>query len=176
MLSKPLIIIYQKSLNEAKIPHIWKCANVTAIFKNRDTSKPNDYRPISLTSVPGKIMERIIRDASVNHMNRNNLFCIEQHSFIKVKSCVTQLLEFMEDITEAIDQGHEVDSIYLDYSKAFDKVPHKRLLTKISGYGIKGNVLNWIGDFLRNRKQRVIVNGISSDWRNITSGIPQGNV
>ena len=82
----------------------------------------------------------------------------------------------MEDITEAIDQGHEVDVIYLDYSKAFDKVPHKRLLTKISGYGIKGNVLNWIGDILRNRKQRVMVNGASSEWRNITSGIPPGRV
>ena len=101
-------------------------------------------------------MERIIKDELVDHMNRNNLFCIKQHGFIKGKPCVTQLLEFMEDITEAIDQGHKVDVIYLDYSIAFDKVPHKRLLTKISGYGIKGNVLYWISDFLGNRKQRVM--------------------
>ena len=144
--------------------------------KNGDRSKSTNYRPISLTSVPGKIMERIIRDELVDHMNRNNLFCIEQHGFIKGKSCVIQLLEFMEDITEAIDQGHEVDVIYFDYSKAFDKAPHNRLLTKISWYRIKGNVLSWIGDFLRNRKQRVLVNGISSEWRNITKGIPQGSV
>ena len=176
VICKPLNTIYQKSLNEAKIPQIWKYANVTAVFKNGDRSKPTNYRPISLTSVPDKIMERIIRDELVDHMNINNLFCIEQHGFIKGKSCVTQLLEFMEEITEAIDQGHEIDAIYLDYSKAFDKVPHKRLLTKISEYGIKGNVLNWIGDFLGNRKQRVMVNAISSEWRNITSGIPQGTV
>ena len=110
---QPLTTIYQKSLNEAIIPHIWKCANVTVIFENGDRSKPNNYRPISLTSVPGKIMERII----VDHMNRNNLFCIEQHGFIKGKSRVTQLLEFMEDITEAINQGHEVDAIYLYSAK-----------------------------------------------------------
>ena len=176
MICKPFTTLYQKSLNEAKIPYVWKCANVTAIFKNGDRSKPTNCRPMSLTSVPGKIMERIIKDELVDHMNKNNLFCIEQHGFIKGKSCVTQLLELIEDITEAIDQGHEVDIIYLDYSKAFDKVPLKRLLTKISGYGVKGNVLNWIGDFLRNRKQRVMVNGISLEWRNITSGIPQGSM
>ena len=82
-------------------------------FENGDRSKPNNYRTISLTSVPGKIMESII----VGHMNRNNLFCIEQHGFIKGKSCVTQLLEFMEDITEVINQGHEADAIYLYSAK-----------------------------------------------------------
>lgn len=127
----PLTSIFNKSLNEGAIPEIWKCANVTAIFKNGERSKPSNYRPISLTSVPGKLMERIIRDALVNHMTTNNLFCEEQHGFIKGKSCATQLLEYMEDLTAAIDQGYEVDVIYLDFCKAFDKVPHKRLLAKI---------------------------------------------
>ena len=132
-------------------------------------------------------MERIIRDALVEHMNNNNLFSEEQHGFIKGKSCVTQLLEFMEDITKAIDQGKEVDIIYLDFSKAFDKPPpspappppphtHRRLLTKLESYGIRGKVLCWIKDFLNNRKQRVTVNGSFSEWRGITSGIPQGSV
>ena len=121
-------------------------------------------------------MERIIRDALVEHMNNNNLFSEEQHGFIKGKSCVTQLLEFMEDITKAIDQGDEVDIIYLDFSKAFDKVPYRRLLTKLKSYGIRGKVLCWIKDFLNNRKQRVIVNGSFSEWKDITSRIPQGSV
>ena len=140
------------------------------------SQKSSNYRPICLTSVPGKIMERIIRDALVNHITTNSLFCDERHGFIKEKSCVTQLLEFMEDITSAIDQGYELDVIYLDFCKAFDKVPHKRLLVKSERYGIKGVVLRWIREFLNNRKQRVMVNGAHSDWRNITSGIPQGSV
>ena len=149
---------------------------MTAIFKNGERSKPSNYRPISLTSVPGKLMERIIRDALVNHMTTNKLFCEEQHGFIKGKSCATQLLEYMEDFTAAIDQGYEVDVIYLDFCKAFDKVPHKRLLAKIERCGIKGNVLVWIKEFLSERRQRVVVKGAHSEWRNITSGIPQGSV
>ena len=121
-------------------------------------------------------MERIIRDALVEHMNNNKLFSEEQHGFIKGKSCVTELLEFMEDITKAIDQGDDVDIIYLGFSKAFDKIPHRRLLTKLKSYGIRGKVLCWIKDFLNNRKQRVIVNGSFSEWRDITSGIPKGCV
>ena len=165
-------------MDEGAIPELWKCANVTAIFKGGEKSKPSKYRPISLTSVLGEIMERIIRDALVNHMTTNSLFCDEQHGFIKGKSCVTctQLLEFMEDITSAIDQGHELDVIYIDFCKAFDKVPHKRLLVKIERYGIKGKILRWIREFLNNRKQRVMVNVEHSDWRNITSGIQQGSV
>ena len=97
-------------------------------------------------------------------MTRNNLFSEAQHGFIKGRSCVTQLLEFLEEITEAVDNGDEVDIIYLDFCKAFDKVPHKRLLKKIEGYGIKGQILKWIEAFLSNRKQRVMINGSFSEW------------
>lgn len=172
----PLSIIFEKSLNEGVLPQIWKCANVTAIFKSGSKSKPSNYRPISLTSVPGKIMERIIRNALVDHMTQNKLFNDAQHGFIAGRSCVTQLLEFLEDVTEALDNGFEVDVIYLDFAKAFDKVPHRRLLRKIEAYGVKGKLLVWIREFLNDRKQRVMVNGSYSEWEKITSGIPQGSV
>ena len=96
--------------------------------KKREKSKAENYRAISLTSVPGKLMERLVRNAIVDHMTENNHFSASQHGFTSGKSCITQLLEFMEDITESIDNGKDVDIVYLDFSKAFDKVAHRRLI------------------------------------------------
>ena len=175
-ITKPLKIIYEKSLNEGKIPDVWKQANVSAIFKQGERQQPGNYRPISLTSVPGKMMEKIIRDAIVQHMERNDLFSPHQHGFIKGKSCTTQLLELIEDISSALDDGVDVDVIYIDFKKAFDKVPHQRLLVKLRGYGIQGHILDWVKEFLSDRKQRVVINGSESEWSDVSSGIPQGSV
>ena len=163
-------------MEEEKIPTIWKKANVTAIFKKGEKSKAENHRPISLTSVPGKLMERLVKNAIVEHMTTNNLFSEAQHGFSKGKSCVTQLLEYLEDITEAMDNRNDVDVIYLDFCKAFDKIPHRRLLKKLEKYGIKGKVLNWIKDFLSERQQRVFIKGSSSTWTDVASGVPQGSV
>jgi len=172
----PITEICKISMKEGKVPYQWKEANVTPIFKAGQKNKPENYRPISVTCLCCRLMERLIRDALVKHMESNNLISNVQHGFRKKHSCVTQLLECIEDWTEAYDNGHEVDIIYLDFRAAFDKVPHKRLIEKLKGYGITGKILSWIEDFLKNRKQRVVINGELSDWGRVESGVPQGSV
>ena len=168
--------LFRQSLDEGKLPEDWKKANVTALFKSIERKIPENYRPISLTSVVCKLMERIIRNKIVDLMESNNLFAKEQHGFRAGRSCTTQLLEFMEEVTEAIDRGEKVDVIHLDSAKVFDMVPHKRLLSKLKGYGIKGKIYDWIKDFLSNRKQRVVIHGKFSNCIHVTSGIHQGSV
>ena len=109
-------------------------------------------------------------------MKVNNLFSAAQHGFVTGKSCSTQLLELMEELTEALDSNEDVDIIYFYFAKAFDKVPHKRLLKNLWGYGIRGKVHSWINGFLTDRSQKVVIEGKSSDSAKITSGIPQGSV
>ena len=104
------------------------------------------------------------------------IFSPFQHGFVSGKSCVTQLLEFLDNLTEALDQGDDVDIIYLDFSKAFDKLQNRRLMKKLRGYGIRGKVYKWIKEFLANRSQQVVVDGQSSSTKPVTSGVPQGSV
>ena len=167
-LLSPLKLIFEKINPRSK--------HVTTIFKSGSKSRSENYRPISLTSVPGKIIERLIRDEIVNHMKQNQLFSKSQHGFLAGRPYTTQLLEFLEDSTTALDPGDDVDVIYLDFCKAIGNVPHKRLLKKLWGYGIRGNVHAWVKDFLTNRSQLVKINGASSEPVNVTSGVPQGTV
>ena len=129
-LLEPLEIIFRKSVETSQIPNIWTEGNITAIFKSGMKTKAENYRPISLTSVPGKLLEKLVRDEIVNHMETNNLFSTAQHGFIKGRSYSTQRMELMEELTEALDSSEDIDIIYLDFRKAFDKVPHNRLLKK----------------------------------------------
>ena len=120
-----LKLIFEKSLSSGIVPTDWRRANVSPLFKKGSKFKPENYRPVSLTSVPCKIMERIIKDEIIGHLEKNELIRNTQHGFIASKSCVTNLLEFLEEVTKRIDEGEPVDIICLDFAKAFDKVCHR---------------------------------------------------
>ena len=175
-ISRGLCILFTRSLQEGKLPSDWKQATVSPLFKKGCKSDPGNYRPISLTSVVGKVMERLIRDSIMLHLNTHNLLSEHQYGFRSGRSCQLQLLEALDKWTEHIDNGRQVDIIFLDFSKAFDTVPHRKLLSKLSAHGITGPLHRWLQDFLTARTQRVHVNGAFSSWKNVTSGVPQGSV
>lgn len=173
-LAEPLAFIFNASLQRGTVPQDWKRANVSPIFKKGSRNLPENYRPISLTSIICKMMETLIRDRILGHMKDRNLLSNKQHGFITGRSTVTQLLNYLERCAKSLVNGGVVDSIYLDFAKAFDTVPHRRLLGKMEAYGISGNVLNWVKDYLNERTQTVIVNGETSYTAPVLSGIPQG--
>ena len=176
VISYPLLLLFESSMRSGIVPQDWRLANVTPIFKKGSKSKPENYRPVSLTSICCKLMESIIRDQLVNHLKFNNLIKSSQHGFMKNKSCTTNLLEFLDRVTMLIEDGDSVDVIYLDFSKAFDKVPINRLLDKIKAHNIRGNVHKWITEWLSGRMQRTVLNGSFSEWCEVLSGVPQGSV
>ena len=143
-LSYPLAVIYKRCLAQETVSPEWKTANVTPIFKNGAKGSSCNYCPVSLTCVLCKIMEYIIRDAIMEHLDMFKLIRSSQHGFMAGRSCVTNLLEYLEELTKLVDRGASVDVVYLDFAKAFDKVPISRLLEKCRGLGIEGNILGWI--------------------------------
>ena len=175
-MSVALTIIYNKSMTSGFVPTAWKEANVTPIFKKGLKCSVENYRPVSLTSIPCRVMESIIRDTIVNHLLDNTLINDSQHGFMKNKSCATNLLEFLEVVTSEADRGSPMDIVYLDFSKAFDKVPKLRLMEKLTAHSINGRVYNWIKSWLTGRTQRTVLNGKQSDWAEVWSGVPQGSV
>jgi hypothetical protein len=175
-IAEAVAILYQKSLDRSVLPVDWISAIVAAIFKKGKKSLPENYRPVSLTCILCKCLEVIIREHIVDHMYRNCLFSNYQYGFLKGRSTTLQLLFAIEEWMEALDNGYEIDCVYTDFSKAFDTVPHQRLLGKLEAYGISEQIVKWIEAFLVNRRQRVVVNGQYSEWDNILSGVPQGSV
>ena len=175
-LTFPITSIFRKSLEEGQIPSDWRQANIIPIFKKGSKCSPNNYRPVSLTSILCKVMETLVKTKVLNHMTENQLICEEQHGFTPGRSCSTQLLDTLDFWTNVLDEGGNLDAVYMDFKKAFDSVPHRRLLSKIEALGITGRVHAWITDFLKDRTQIVSVNGAASSEGKVTSGIPQGSV
>ena len=168
--------IFRRSAEERKAPQAWKLGNVPPIYKKGSKEEPGNYRPVCLTSVPCKIFESIIADLIVEHLEINKLLIDSQHGFRHNRSCLSNLLEFFHKMFSIYDNSRAIDIIYLDFQKAFDKVPHKKLMIKTRALGIIDEISDWIEDWLTNRKQRVVINGEVSEWADVTSGVPQGSV
>ena len=155
---KPLHKLFNKSLTEGQLPDDWKQAKVSAIFKRKgNRKKAGNYRPVSLTCIMCKILEVCIRDHIVEHMMANNIFSKQQFGVNKGRSTVLQLLNVMDSWTMALDNGFSIDSIYLDFMKAFDTVPHNRLIYKLRMNGISPSIFRWIEGFLTGHKQQLCV-------------------
>lgn len=171
-----LQLIYQRSLDSGKLPSIWKEANVSPIFKKGDKTDPANYRPISLTCVLCKVLEHVVASNISKHFTNLNILYELQHGFRDKRSCETQLIMLIDELAKNMQSGKQTDLVLLDFSKAFDKVAHEKLLQKLHFYGIRGTTLNWIKDFLDNRTQSVLLNGSNSDNIPVSSGVPQGSV
>jgi len=147
-LCTPLAILFSKCLNISTVPTSWKRGHVVSIHKKGDHRLVDNYRPITLTSIIGKVLESITKDHILNHFTNNDLFMPYQHSSMPGKSCLTQLLHVTELRTKSLDLGYPVNVIYFDFWKAFDLVPHTRLLLKLEAYTIRGNLLKIIWLFI----------------------------
>ena len=152
-LAEPLKIIFEHSFSFGEIPMDWSLAFITAIYIKGNKSDPGNYRPVSLTSIVCKLMETIIREDIMRHMKTNKLFSQKQFGFLPGRSTVLQLIKVIDDWMSILEKGEAIDVIYCDFMKAFDKVPHHRLLEKVNSYNLGGKCFKWIEAFLKQRKQ-----------------------
>ncbi|KAF2344794.1 Reverse transcriptase domain [Trinorchestia longiramus] len=168
--------IFNRSLETGIVPEDCKLANITLIFKKGNKQIPNNYRPISLTSVISKTIERLLKVRITKHLNDQNLINDTQHGFREKRSCLTNLLDFFGEVNRIYDCTKAVDLVYLDFQKAFDKVPYERLMAKVEAHGIRGNYFQWIRNWQTGRTQRVVIHDETSDSTLVTLGVPQGSV
>uniref|UniRef100_A0A8C6XUJ4 Reverse transcriptase domain-containing protein n=1 Tax=Naja naja TaxID=35670 RepID=A0A8C6XUJ4_NAJNA len=175
-IAKPLSIIFDKSFRTSSLPNLWSQATVIPIFKKGDPSLVENCRPISLCCVTCKVMELIINQSIILHLETNNLLSNKQYGFRKKLSCNLQLLHCKNTWTTQLDQGKAIDAIYTDFCKAFDSVVHNKLLLKLKSYGNSGHLRNWIEAFLSNRQQMVKIGSVLSNSVPVNSGVPQGSV
>ena len=180
-ISPILALIYNESLARGEVPDEWQQANVSPVFKKGEKYDAANYRPVSLTCICCKTLEHILVSNINKHLALDSILADCQHGFRSQRSCETQLVQFVHDIISNLDgaanRGHkQTDLIIMDFAKAFDKVPHRRLLHKLEYYGIRGSTHKWINSWLSGRTQQVVLDGQASDPVPVLSGVPQGSV
>ena len=175
-LSLPLSDLFNYSLSTGKVPLIWKEANVTPIFKKEDPSAVSNYRPISLLSAVGKVLEKVVHKHLFNYVRDHDILTAMQSGFIPGDSTVNQLTDIYNTFCKSLDEGKEVRAVFCDISKAFDRVWHEGLLFKLKSIGFSDSLLLWFRDYLAGRKQRVVLPGAASSWKHIKAGVPQGSI
>ena len=176
-----LTLIYNESLAQGTVPDDWRQANVAPVFKKGEKYNAANYRPVSLTSICCKTLEHIIVSNINKHLAFESILVDCQHGFRSQRSCETQLVQFYHDLVSNLDAAQnsdqkQTDVIIMDFAKAFDKVPHRRLLYKLEYYGIRGSTHKWISSWLSERSQKVVLDGQASDPVPVLSGVPQGSV
>ncbi|CAF4919102.1 unnamed protein product [Pieris macdunnoughi] len=170
----PLTIIFQRSLSEGIVPKIWKRAYITPVFKKGDRSNVENYRPISKLCLFAKILEKLVHNDLYVALKPS--FGVEQHGFLRSRSTVSNLIIANDFITEGMDSGGQVEVIYTDYTKCFDRIDHSVLLCKLLAAGIHGDLFRWFASYIDNRCQAVVLQGFLSNWVSIPSGVPQGSI
>ena len=177
-LLKLLIILFENSTKSSCYPDIWKRSNIIPVHKKNDKQLVNNYRPISLLPIFGKILEKVLFDRIYGFLLEENLLNPNQSGFRPSDSCINQLLAITHEIFEAFDcnPSLEVRAVFVDISKIFDKVWHEGLLYKLKSMGISGELYNLLENYLSGRFQRVILNGQTSLWRPVLAGVPQGSI
>lgn len=173
-LASPIALVFNKCLRDGYFPKIWKQAHIVPVHKKDQKTVIENYRPISILNVLSKMLERVVHTHIYPVIAP--LIPIEQHGFMKGRSTATNLSVFIDNVASGMDGGKQVDVVYTDFEKAFDRVDHIILLRKLYELGIRGSLLRWMESYLRNRSQAVVVGGFCSDFINVSSGVPQGSI
>ncbi|GAB0202805.1 mitochondrial enolase superfamily member 1 [Grus japonensis] len=174
VIAKPLSIIFERSWRTGGVLENWTKVSVTPVFRNCKKEDPGNYRPVSLTSIPGKVMEQLILGVINKHVEEKEVIGSSQHGFTKGKSCLTNLIALYGGMTGLVDEERAVDFVYLN--KAFDTVSHNILKGKLRKCGLDEWTVRWVENWLKVRAQRVVANSAESSWKPVASGVPQGSV